>query len=171
MARFIHQAMVRRSVIVKLIETMKRKGHRAYKRIDMNEVIAKSAALPKNDVPPEIIRLLPLNDLQDNIDLQNDQTPVPTAGSVEEACDLLDTKKINALENERSTGDEVDINARQNTVLQHLVETEQNKSSTDHVRTERVEVKNCNAMIYEFAPWYFGGAFAFFYVCIQCRFS
>ena len=39
MARFFHQAMVRRSVVVKLIETMKRKGHRAYKHIDMNEVI------------------------------------------------------------------------------------------------------------------------------------
>ena len=44
MAHFIHQAMVRRSVVVKLIETMKKRGHRAYKTIDMNEVIAKSLA-------------------------------------------------------------------------------------------------------------------------------
>ena len=65
MARFIYQAMVRRSVVVKLIETMKKRGHRAYKNIDMNEVIVKSAALPKYDVPPEILRLLPLDELQE----------------------------------------------------------------------------------------------------------
>ena len=47
MARCIHQAMERRSVVVRLIETMKRRGHRAYKHIDMKEVIAKFAALLK----------------------------------------------------------------------------------------------------------------------------
>ena len=31
----------------------------------MNEVIFKSAALPEHDVPPEIIRLLPLDALQE----------------------------------------------------------------------------------------------------------
>ena len=59
MARFIHQAMVRRSVVVKLIEIMKKCGHRAYKHIDKNEVIAKASALREHDVPPDILRLLP----------------------------------------------------------------------------------------------------------------
>ena len=68
-ARFIDQAMVRRSVVVKLIEARKRRGHRAYKNIDMDAVIAKSAALPEHDVPPEIIRLLSLDALQNKIDL------------------------------------------------------------------------------------------------------
>ena len=48
--------MVWRSVVVKLIETIKKRGHRAYQHIDMNEVIAKSFALPEHDVPPEIVR-------------------------------------------------------------------------------------------------------------------
>ena len=55
--------MVQRSVVVKLIETMKKRGHRAYTNIDMNEVIATFAALHENDVPPEIIRMLPVDDL------------------------------------------------------------------------------------------------------------
>ena len=83
MARFIHQDMVRRSVVVKLIETMKRKGHRAYNNIDMNEVIAKSVALPEKHVPPEIIRLLPEDDLLSKIEVQKHKTPVPVAKSVE----------------------------------------------------------------------------------------
>ena len=45
MARFIHRAMVRCSVVVELIETMTKRGHRAYKHTDMNEVIAKYAAI------------------------------------------------------------------------------------------------------------------------------
>ena len=69
--RFIHQAMVRRSAVMKLIVTMKRRGHRAYKNIDMDAVIAKSAAVPEHDVPLEIIRCLPLDDLQTKMDLQD----------------------------------------------------------------------------------------------------
>ena len=115
-ASFIHQAMVRRSVVVKLIETMKRKVHRAYKHIVRNEVIAKSAALPENDVPPEMIRLLQEDDLLEKIEVQTHQTPIPISKSVEEASHMLETKKMNAVVNERSTEDEVDINARHNAV-------------------------------------------------------
>ena len=38
-ARFIHQAMVRRGVMLKCIEAMKRRGHRAFQNIVMGEVI------------------------------------------------------------------------------------------------------------------------------------
>ena len=61
MARFIYQAMARRSLVVKLIEIMKKLGHIAYKHIDMHEVLAKASALPEHVVPPEIARLLPLD--------------------------------------------------------------------------------------------------------------
>ena len=42
----------------------------------MNDVIAKSAALPENDIPPEIIRLLPEDDLLDKIEIQKFRTPI-----------------------------------------------------------------------------------------------
>ena len=38
MSRFIHQALVRRHVVNKLIETMKRRGHRAYKHVNIDNV-------------------------------------------------------------------------------------------------------------------------------------
>ena len=122
MARFIHQAMVRRSVAVKLIEIMKKLGHREYKQIDMNEVIAKASALHDHDEPPEIVRLLPLDKLQDNIEVQKSATPAPTPASVEEACALLEMKKQNAVENEKRCQDEVDISAQRNAVLQKLMD-------------------------------------------------
>ena len=61
----------------------------------MDNVFAKSAALPENDVPPEIIRLLPQDGLLDKIEVQQNATPVPIAKSVEEAAELFETKKIN----------------------------------------------------------------------------
>ena len=87
----------------------------------MNEVIAKSADLPEHDGPPEIIRLLPLDELQDNIWFTTNATPIPIAKTVEEAGEILETTKMNAVVNERSSEDQVDINARHNDVLQDLV--------------------------------------------------
>ena len=72
---------------------------------------------------------------------------------MEEASDMLEAKKINAVVNERSGEDEVDINVRHNAVLQSLVGILKiNKNSTDHLRTERVEVKTGNTMIDQFVP-------------------
>ena len=67
MARFIHQAVARRSVVVKCIETMKQRPHIIHtkKNINMNEVTANSAALPEHDVPPELFIWLPLDYLQE----------------------------------------------------------------------------------------------------------
>ena len=88
----------------------------------MNEVIAKASALPELDVLPEIVRLLSLGQLQVNIEVQKSATPVPTPASVEEACALLETKNMNAVVNEKSCQEEVDINARQNAVLQNVLD-------------------------------------------------
>ena len=52
LARFIHQAIVRRDVVVRLIDNARRRGHRAYRDIDMAQVEAKAAEeLPANAVP------------------------------------------------------------------------------------------------------------------------
>ena len=69
-AKLIHQCTVRRHVVVKLIETMKQRGHRAYTHVDMEAVKKNAQALPKTDIPPEIIRYLPLDELQDKIQMQ-----------------------------------------------------------------------------------------------------
>ena len=69
-AKLIHQCTVRRHVVVKLIETMKQRGHRSYKHVDMDKVQENAKALPIKHIPPEIIRYLPLDDLQDKIQIQ-----------------------------------------------------------------------------------------------------
>ena len=51
----IHQATVRRKVVVDLIEEMQRRGHSAYKHVDMEAVKQRAEALPVDDDPPELL--------------------------------------------------------------------------------------------------------------------
>ena len=53
-ARLIHQARVRRDVVVALIEDMKQRGHRAYTHVDMAAVRRRAQQLPTDGVPPEM---------------------------------------------------------------------------------------------------------------------
>ena len=55
-ARLTHQAMFRRGVVVKLVASMKRRGHRAYRHVHMEGVQRRATQLPTNGVPPESIR-------------------------------------------------------------------------------------------------------------------
>ena len=70
---------------------------------------------------------------------------------------------MNAVVYERSSEDQVDINARHYDFLQDLIGKLINQTNNNHLRTERIEVKTGNAMIDQFAPWYFGVAFAFMF--------
>ena len=58
--KFIHQATVRRAVVVRHIEDMKNRGHSRYLHVKMEKVHAKAnATLPENGVPDIILRDLP----------------------------------------------------------------------------------------------------------------
>ena len=68
--------MVRRHVVVSLIRMLNNRGRRAYRNIGMSKVEEKSLNLPENAVPPEIIKLLPLDGLLDKIQMQKSATPL-----------------------------------------------------------------------------------------------
>ena len=78
-ASFIHQANVRRDVVVALIEEMQRRGHAAYKHVDLAAVKERAMSVPENDVPPEIIRMLPL-DKKSMDKLQPNKNATPVVG-------------------------------------------------------------------------------------------
>ena len=48
--------MVRRDVVVKLIASMKRRGHRAYRHVIMDGVGRRAQVLPEDGVPHDIIK-------------------------------------------------------------------------------------------------------------------
>ena len=62
MAQFVHQAFVRRHVVLQLIQGAQSRGHRAYANVDMDRASAKAQTVPEKGVPPGLIRMLPHDD-------------------------------------------------------------------------------------------------------------
>ena len=75
--KFIHQATVRRAVVVRHIEDMKNRGHRGYLHVNMEKVHAKAnATLPENGVPDIILRDLPFESSIQKMMIQKHATTV-----------------------------------------------------------------------------------------------
>ena len=123
LTKFIHQALVRRDVVVDLIEKAQKRGHRAYKNIDMQRVRAKAAeTLPENGVPPEIAKLIPYDDLLDKIQIQKAATPVPGKTTLDIAAENLARMRLNGVVLEKSSYDEADINAQRIEAVRRFAE-------------------------------------------------
>ena len=122
MATFIHQALVRRSVVVKLIEDAKKRGHRAYRLIDIEAMHKKSRMLPEKGVPPEILRVLPHDDHLDRIQVQKAATPIGGRGDLAGAANELSQTIPNAVVLEKSSQEQADINAQRMACLRGFAE-------------------------------------------------
>lgn len=70
LSEFVHQARVRRRVVVLLILKAKERKQKGYVQLDSDLVRMRAASLPEDGVPPEIVRLLPVDDTLDKIQVQ-----------------------------------------------------------------------------------------------------
>ena len=122
MAQFVHQALVRRDVVLQLIRGAKNRGHRAYANVDMERAHAKAQLLPENGVPPELIRIIPHDDHLDKVLIQKAATPVTGRSDLAGAGHQLATARPNAVVMEKISYDDADINAQRIRVLHHYAE-------------------------------------------------
>ena len=122
MAKVVHQALVRRDVVLQLIQGAKNRGHRAYRNVNMERARLKAQSLPAHGVPPELIKVLPHDDHLDKILVQKSATPVSGRKDLEGAGDILNITKPNAVVLEKSSFDDADINAQRIRALQHLTQ-------------------------------------------------
>ena len=127
LSRFIHQAHVRREVIVKHILACKARGHRAYINVNEDKVRAKANQLPEHGVPPEIMHLLPDDNSISKLQVQKAATPVEglrAAQGDEDKANItaaaISAQRPNAVVMEKSSNDEGDINERRAQALQKL---------------------------------------------------
>ena len=98
LARFIHQAFVRRDVVVELIANANARGHRAYNDLDMDKVRAKArAVLPECGIMPEIAKLMPLDAQLDEIQIPKAATPVPLHKTLDEVASAMAVEKPNGV--------------------------------------------------------------------------
>ena len=145
MAQFVHQALVRRDVVLQLIQGAKNRGHRAYANVNMERAYAKAQSLPENGVPPELIRIIPHDDHLDKVLVQKAGTPVGGRSDLEGAGHELATTKPNAVVMEKSSYDDADINAQRIRVLHHYAEQLDVQVSQDIGDTVEHDRKQVNA--------------------------
>jgi hypothetical protein len=120
LSRFVHQAIVRRSVVIELIEGAARRGHRAHRHVDLKKMRERAEQLPAHGVPPEIAKLLPYDNDIDKLQVQKAATPVDPMASMESTARSLANSKPNGVVLERSSYDDADINAQRIAALRHF---------------------------------------------------
>ena len=160
--KVIHQARVRRTIVLQLLSGAKTRGHPAYKHINMEEATARAQTLPEDGIPEEIIAVLPYDNDLENVQRQKAATPVRDNLTLEAVAEELNGMcKPNAVVNEKSSAGIGDTNAQQVAALEAL----QRDSQTD-AADSALTVTTGNRLLDQFQPWYF--AFAFAYVFPFC---
>ena len=120
--QIIHQAVVRRRVVVGLIAAMVARSHPAYQGLDMAVVETRAEMLPENDVPVEIIALLDNDGSLDQVLRQKAATPVNDQMTAEEARrEFGHMLKPNAVVLEKTSAGYQDVNAQHVSALEEIV--------------------------------------------------
>ena len=120
--KFIHQATVRRAIVVRHIEDMKRRGHKAYQHVNMDKVREKAKAeLPENGVPDILLKDLPFEANIQKMLIQKHATTVPEpTRDLKKVEHLLSVTVPNAVTMERSSCDMVDYNSMHHNVFENV---------------------------------------------------
>jgi hypothetical protein len=122
LSNFVHQAHVRRHVVVQTILNAKARGRRAYVRVDEQKMKEKAESLPVNGIPMELTHLLPNDESISKLHIQKAATPVEgLRADVAGAARAIAIQRPNAVVLEKSCNDEADINERGAYVFGHLV--------------------------------------------------
>ena len=117
-----HQAIVRRAIVVRHIEEMKLRGHKAYQHVNMERVREKAnVELPENGVPDILLRDLPFENNIQKMLIQKHATTVPEpTRDLKKVEHLLSVTVPNAVTMERSSCDMVDYNSMHHNAFENV---------------------------------------------------
>ena len=162
--RILHQARVRRAMVVKLIEDGVARGHPAFEGVNMQAMYSAAEALPEDGIPLEVMAELPYDSDLDRIVRQKAATPVRQDMAGEElAEEMRHMAKPNAVVGERTSLGMADVNAQHVSALQATAAQSQGDSMVDQAE---FVLQTGNKLLDQFRPEYFG--FAFPYVFKFC---
>eukprot|EP00435_Cladocopium_sp_Y103_P031622 s1345_g8.t1 len=163
-SRLLHQARVRRRVVVGLIAEAVARGHPAFQGVCMEAMYSQAEALPEDGVPEELVALLPYDNDLNRIMRQKAATPVREEMAADElAAELKDMMKPNAVVAEKTSVGLIDVNAQHVSALQAT--SGRSKGELNEEEAEFV-LRTGNKLLDQFRPEYFG--FAFPYVFKFC---
>ena len=162
--RILHQARVRRAMVVKLIEDAVARGHPAFEGVNMQAMYSAAEALPEDGVPVEVVAELPYDNDLDRIMRQKAATPIrQDMAGAELAEEMRHMAKPNAVVGERTSLGMADVNAQHVSALQATAARSQGDSAVDQAE---FVLETGNKLLDQFRPEYFG--FAFPYVFKFC---
>ena len=163
--RVVHQARVRRGVVVRLIEDAVARGHPAFQGIQLEHMYSEAKALPEDGVPDEIVAMLPYDEDLNCIMRQKAATPVRQEMCAEDlAEEIKSMAKPNAVVGERTSVGMADVNAQHVSALQATAARSQGQESVEEAA--EFTLRTGNRLLDQFRPQYFG--FAFPYVFKFC---
>ena len=159
-ANLIHQARVRRAVVLQLLADAKTREHPAYSNLCLIAAAERAEDLPVDGIPPEIIALLAHDDNLENVQRQKAATPVRNMLTPAEVRDEFAYMcKPNAVVGERTSAGLADSNAQQVAAL-HAVASQSQHSSLEETT---LTIHTGNRLLDQFESWYFALAFAFLF--------
>ena len=157
--QIIHQAVIRRRVVVGLIAAMVARSHPAYQGLDMAIVETRAEMLPENDVPAEIIALLDNDGSLNQVLRQKAATPVNDQMTAEEARrEFGNMLKPNAVVLEKTSAGCQDVNAQHVSALEEIVARAEPASAQP---LPEVTLYTGTKLLDQFQPLYFALAFPF----------
>ena len=169
LSKLIHQARVRRRVVIMLIEKACEREHPAFRQLDLAQVrLRAERELPEDGVPPEVVAVLPCDDNLQQIEKQKVAAPVAAPATVEEAALDLDLKRPNAVVLEKTGLEAVDYEAQRLEAVRALAEVAEEDlrdsgSEQEDGPAPETDVVSRSTPMNQFAPWYFGVAFAYLF--------
>ena len=161
----LHQATVRREVVVELILDMKRLGHPAFQHLQQAAVREAAAQLPEGGVPPEVLKIIRGMSEEDETahKLQPQKAAAPTdppEQDVQRAGAIFAEQRARAVIAENYSQEREDQNAVATAAMNDLEEQLRSKQESEKI-LETMEVRTGNAFVDQFQPLYFATAFSF----------
>lgn len=148
-ARVVHQARVRRAVVIELLRDAKERGHPAYRNLSLEAATQRAEELPEDGVPPEIIALLEPDDNLEKLRRQKAATPMRDELPPEDLRQEFATMtKHNAVVAERTSGEPGDANAQHVAALEALAALGRTTPSADG----GVTIYTGNRLLDQFEP-------------------
>ncbi|CAE7251314.1 pfh1 [Symbiodinium natans] len=158
----IHQATVRREVVVQLILDMKKSGHPAFQKTRAENIQRTASELPEDGIPPEVLKVIEVMQNSDDwgkLQPQKAATPVDHPHEDEsKAGEIFASQRAQGILAEGRSEERENQNSIAVAALNNLRDQ---LTPQLHKKMDTFEVRTGNQLIDQFEPMYFATAFCF----------
>ena len=154
----IAHGFIRRDVVVSALEQAHRRGHPAYRHLDLPNMRERAKQLPVSGVPDEILKLLPHDNNLEKVIPQKAATPV---GGRVPTVEAFQHVRPHAVLQEQCGTTHTDLNERHVESLKHVTELLNNPAVAHGPAMPGLIIKTGEDLVNQYRPNFFSIAFPF----------